>query len=404
MFRNYMFDALATVTVSRAAQFRLLQLLTVACVAVALIVGWIDPATAGVAFIGMAAPADYLDANDLKNVLAGGMVKEEVQQKIFDCSEIPTPFLDMVREGACSNSYTEWTEDELENPDIANAAVSGADADALATDAGNLARRGNHTQICVKTVKVTERAGNVATHSIGDTMAYKTMRKMQALRRDVEAIAVGRQASVQDDNNVTAGKSAGLGAWIVTNDSHGAGGSATGFNTGTKLVAAPVVGARRALTWVLLSDQIEAVYVKGGNPTVVMSNAGLCKRLARFLFTTAYAATPTANVNGSGEGVTQTSQGYIDTFRTDFGFTMKIVPNRLQQTYNDSGAAAAVDVYGLDLDYLEVGYLHTYKVDPLAKLGLSNRRLLSVDWTLRVNLERGLFDVRDINPTADVTA
>jgi hypothetical protein len=352
----------------------------------------------------MTAPADYLDAKDLKDVAANGMVKEDVQQEIFDCSEIPCPLLDMIGSGSCSNSYTEWTEDELEAPDLTNKVVSGADAPVAATTAGNLARVGNHTQISAKYVYVTERVQNVATHSIGDTMAYKTMRKMQALRRDIEAIMLSNQASVADDNNSTAGQAAGLGAWIVSHQS--VTGSGGGFNTSTKVVAAYTPGARRALTWEMIADQIEGVYNEGSNPTILMSVPGVTKRLARFLFTTSYAATPTANVNGTGGGADQTSQGYIDTFRTDFGFTMKIVPNRLQQTYEatDSGTTPAAAVFGFDLDYLSVAWLHSMKVEALGKLGLSHRRQLSADWTNKPLLERAHFVIHDINPAATVTA
>lgn len=351
----------------------------------------------------MAAPADYLDAKDLKDVAVNGLVREDVQQEVFDCSEIPCPLLDMIQVGSCSAQYTEWNEDELEAPDTTNAIVSGADAPAAATDTGNLARKGNHTQICAKYVYVTERAQNVQTHGIGDTMAYKTMRKMQALRRDVEAIMLSNQASRVDNNNATAGLAAGLGAWITTHAS--VTGSGGGFQS-TGLVTAYTPGARRALTWEMIADQVEGVYNEGSNPTILMSVPGVTKRLARFLFTTSYAATPTANVNGSGGGVDQTSQGYIDTFRTDFGFTMKIVPNRLQQTYesSDTGTTPAAAVFGFDLDYLSVAFLHSFKVEALAKLGLSHRRQLTVDWTQKCLLERAHFVIHDINPAAAVTA
>lgn len=368
---------------------------------VALTVGRFGPADMpGCLF---AAPADYLDAKDLKDVAVNGLVREDVQQEIFDCSEIPCPLLDMIQTGSCEAQYTEWNEDELEAPDLTNAIISGADAPATATDAGNLARKGNHTQICAKYVYVTERAQNVQTHGIGDTMAYKSMRKMQALRRDVEAIMLSNQASRVDNNSNTAGLAAGLGAWITTHaDVAGSGG---GFQS-TGLVTAYTPGARRALTWEMIADQIEGVYNEGSNPTVLMSVPGITKRLARFLFTTSYAATPTANVNGTGEGASQTSQGYIDTFRTDFGFTMKIVPNRLQQTYEaaDTGTNAAAAVFGFDLDYLSVAFLHSFKVEALAKLGLSHRRQLTVDWTQKCLLERAHFVIHDINPTAAVTA
>lgn len=353
----------------------------------------------------MAAPDDYLDTADLKSIAANGWVREDVMREIFDCSEIPTPFLDMVREGTCKNSYTEWPEDELAAPSITNAAISGADTTITAQATTGALRVGNHTQISTKNVAVTERAQNTDNVQ-GDALAYRTMRKMQELRRDVEAIVLTGQASVADNGNDTAGKTAGLSAWIVSHDSSGAGGGAPGFQTGTKLVTVVTAGAARALTWDMVATQIEGVYSEGSNPTVLMSVPGVTKRLGRYLFTTPFAAVPTANVNGTGGGVDQTSQGYIDTFRTDFGFTMKIIPNRLQQTYAsaDSAPVQVAAVFGIDTDYVEMGYLHTYKVEPLGKTGLSHKRLLSVDYALKVLLERAHFCIRDINPTAAVTA
>jgi hypothetical protein len=365
------------------------------------------PVLSGICF--MAAPADYLDAIDLKNVLAGGLIREDVLDQIFDISDIPTPLLDMIQTDSFSNSYSEWAQDRLYAPSLTNAVVSGSDRastdnDALMTQA---ARVGNHAQISTKEVFITTRGQ--AMNSIGqsDDMGYHTARRLQECRRDVEAIMLSGQASVADDNNATAGKSAGLGAWLTTNTSFGAGGSAPGFQTGTKLVSAQVPGEGRGLTMTLLSQQIENVYLLGGQPTVVLSHPSLTKRLAQFLFTTVYAAKPTQNVDGTGKGVAQISQGFIDSFKTDFGFMMQIVPDRLQQTYADAAGGTAqnvVNVYGLDPRFLRLGLLYGWKIDVLAKLGLSDRKLISADWMLKVLLERAHFNIADVNPTTAVVA
>jgi hypothetical protein len=157
----------------------------------------------------------------------------------------------------------------------------------------------------------------------------------------------------------------------------------------------------------LLSQQIENVYLLGGQPTVVLSHPSLTKRLAQFLFTTVYAAKPTQNVDGTGKGVAQISQGFIDSFKTDFGFMMQIVPDRLQQTYADAAGGTAqnvVNVYGLDPRFLRLGLLYGWKIDVLAKLGLSDRKLISADWMLKVLLERAHFNIADVNPTTAVVA
>lgn len=358
----------------------------------------------------MAAPADYLDVSDLKSVAAGGLVREDVLDSIFDISDVPTVFLDMIGTDSFTNSYSEWTEDKLAAPDLTNKKVSGSDiasTDNKATVA-NAKRVGNHAQISTKPVMVTERGQSVDSIGRSDEMGYQTAQRLQELRRDVEGICTSLgQASVQDDNNATAGQSATLGSWITTNKDLGAGGAVPGFQTGTKLVTAQTPGEGRGLTFTMIQTQIENVYTLGGNPTVLTSVPGVTKRLATYLFTTPNAAAPTANINGSGAGVAQVSQGYIDTFKTDFGTLMQIVPNRLQQTYADAAGGAAqtvANVYGLDPRFWKLGLLYGWKVDPLAKVGLSFRKMLHVDWMLKAYLERANFLIADINTTTAVVA
>src|ERR1041385_2583257 len=159
----------------------------------------------------MAAPADYLDVSDLKSVAAGGLVREDVLDQIFDISDIPTPFLDMIGTDGYDNPYSEWTEDKLAAPDTANKKVSGSDitsADNKASTA-NAKRVGNHAQISTKPVMVTDRTQSTDQIGRSDEMGYQTARRLQETRGDVEAIALSGQASVQDDNNATAGQSAG---------------------------------------------------------------------------------------------------------------------------------------------------------------------------------------------------
>ena len=53
---------------------------------------------------------------------------------------------------------------------------------------------------------------------------------------------------------------------------------------------------------------------------------------------------------------------------------------------------------------LAIDYLHGYRVEPLAKTGLSDKRMMAVDWTLRVNTQRAHGAILDIDETAAVTA
>jgi hypothetical protein len=352
-----------------------------------------------------AAPADYLDVADLKLVAAGGLIREDVVDKIFDISDIPTVFLDMIGSEGMEQAYTEWTEDQLAAPSITNAVVSGSDRASTDNDAtnANAKRVGNHAQISTKEVFLTERQSQT-TDLIGrnDEMGFQTARRLQELRRDVEATSLTGQASVQDDNNATAGKSAGAAAWLTTNKDLGAAGAVAGFQTGTKLVTAQTPGEGRGLTLTMIRTQVENVYNKGGNTTVLMSVPAVIKALNTYFTnpaTNPIIARPTANVQGAGPGINQTAQMYFDAFKTDFGFFMTMVPNRLQQTYADAAGGVAqtvANVFGLDPRFWKLGLLYGWKVDPLAKIGLSNRKMLHVDWTLKCFLERANFLIADI--------
>ncbi len=350
----------------------------------------------------MAAPADYWDTADLKALAAGGLVNEDVMQQIWDISRIPLPFTDRISSGPVSNSYTEWTEDGLEAPNINNAVVSGADAAGNDAKGGN--RLGNHCQNSVKVLQVTERAQSTDQVGRSDELAYQLMMRQQELRRDVEAIMLSEQASVQDDNNTTAGKSAGFSAFLKSNTVNGATGADGGFNTTTKVVDAADPGDGAAASFGNLKDLIESVYLNNGNVSVLMSVPQVTRRLGEFLLTNASAAkvaVPTANVSGTAPA-NQVAQGYVDVLITDFGTTLEIVPNRLQQLYNstDTAPVPVATLYLIDTANVGQGILKGYQTKPLAKLGLSERAQISVDWCLRVYVEKAHAAYRGILPTS----
>ncbi len=344
-----------------------------------------------------------LDAADLAAALAApGLIREDVMDTVYNLDEgIPTPFTDMVRSGSHSAPYSEWTEDDLTAVDTANAVVDGADASGNDTKLG--VRVGNRQQISDKTVRISH--VSEAIDSIGSVgrMAYQTAKRLMDLRRDVEAIATGRQASVVDDGNATAGKTAGLAAWIATNSDFGAGGSAGGFDSATKLIDTPTEGTVRALTWANVRSRLEEVYTAGGYPSVLMSIPAVIKGINTFLFGSGgdpYRAAPTANVQGVSPA-TQSAQGWITVVLSDFGISLSLVDNRLQQKYNSTTAA---DVFILDPAFLGLSYLGGYRNDELGKVGHSDMRMLSTTWMTKCFREDAHALIADIDHSAAVTA
>lgn len=346
------------------------------------------------------AASDYWDSQDLKAVAAGGLVREDVMDKIWDISKIPLPFTDNVMEDSHDNAYCEWTQDSLNAPDVTNAVVSGADAGSR-TD-GNGKRVGNHSQTSVKYVYVTERGQNSNVVGRSNELAYGLMMRQQELRRDVEAMALLNNASVEDDNNTTAGEAGGFDSWVETNiDQAEVGAANGGFNTSTKIVDAHTDATTAvAGTEARLSALIELAYNNNAQPSILMSTPAVIKRLAVRLFASTRVATPTANVGGTSP-VNQTSQGYINVMVTDFGFTLELHPNRLQQDYNSDTAAS---LFGIDPQKVAISYMHRYKAEEIAKLGLSHRWQISVDWTVKVYQELAHFNYRDIDEDAAWTA
>jgi hypothetical protein len=339
-----------------------------------------------------------LDSAKLKAVTRGGLIREDVMNQIWDISKIPLPFTDSVGTETSKNEYKEWTVDALASPNLTNAHIDGEDTTGNDYVLGN--RVGNHHQISLKVVQVSFRAD--ASDVIGRTKetSYQVMRRQQELRRDVEAIALSNQASLADTGSA-AGKSGGLPSWLVTN--HMTGGTAGGFNTGTGLTVARTPTAARALTETLVRDATQSVYLQGGDPTIFMTIPGIVRKFSEYLFTSsARVATLMSDQGKSSEQAT--ALGSVNVFVTDFA-TLKLIPNRLQQTHKDSSTTVDVgDVFIVDPTYLALSYLKGYRTDPLAKTGLAEKSLMSVDWTLICNTEKSHAIIGDINPLTAVTA
>lgn len=395
-----------------------------------------------------------LDAADLKAVTKGGLIREDVMNKIFDISRIPLPFTDMIGTDTSNNPYKEWTVDALNAPNLNNAVVDGSDASGNDTSLGN--RVGNHHQISTKVVRVSYRADSSNVIGRAKELAYQISRRQQELRRDVEAILLSNQASVADDGASTAGKVGSLPSWIYTNNvsgyGYGTGGARGGFNTSTGVTAARTVStAKRALTETFVRNAVQDVYLQGGDASIFMSTPGVIRKFSEYLFTSsARVATLMSDVSEARKAAVAT--GSVNVFVTDFG-TLKMVPNRLQQPHGDgtsvtagsfvagtvyvintvgttdftligatantvgviftaTGAgsgtgtakAACSDVFIIDPEYLAISYLNGYRTEPLAKTGLAENRQMSVDYTLICNNEKTHAIIGDIDAAATVTS
>ena len=340
---------------------------------------------------------DNLDSHNLKSALVNGLINEDVMQQIWNISKIPLPFTDLCGTDSHGNEYYEWTQDSLSVPAIDNKVIDGEDITQNDTAVG--VRVGNHSQTSVKAVAVSTRAIESDTIGRANEKSYQVMMRQQELKRDMEAQMLSNSPSIAGTDAV-AGQSGGLNAWLETNVSLAATpGTVGGYNTATGIVDAFVTGgAAEALTETKVRDVAESIYTEGGNPSIFMAVPKVIRAFSEYLFTSsARIATLTAETNQKGPA---TGVGSVSIFVTDFGVTLDLIPNRLQA----ETVAGESTAFLIDPQHVRQSFLHSVRTEPLAKTGLSEKSLMSADYTLVVTTEKAHGMITDIDNSAPVTA
>lgn len=336
--------------------------------------------------------AANLDYTDLAAADRGGLVREEVMEKIWLIDKFPLILTDMLSSTTSGNQLAEFTTDELGAAVTTNKVIDGADIDQDDSVIGE--RMGNYHQTAVKEIQISTRAN--ASNSIGrqGSLSYQVSRGQQRLRRDVEAQMCTSLASVAGDGTAVAGQSAGIGAWIKTNIFAGVGYVAGGWDAATGLIDAPTAGTAEALTETNIRDVAQLIYEEGGNTSTLMATPTVIRLMSSYLFgDTARVATMT---NDNAEGtMPMKSYGSTNVFITDFDVTLNMVANRLQPVES----AGESIMYFLDSSHLWQSFMTGYRTEPLAKTGLSEKRLICVDYSLLVTNEKSQGAVKDIDET-----
>lgn len=331
-----------------------------------------------------------VDAFNLKSIETGGVIHEDVMDKIFDISRIPLPFTDMVGSTRHKNERFDWVLDELNPPMLNNQRVDGQDAGDLVSITGG--RVGNHSQISDKVIAVSYRADASDTIGRAKELAYRLTRANQEIRRDVEAAALFNQASVAGTDAV-AGVTGGLPTWIETSvfNADGSEGTAGGYNYTTGLTEEATAGTAAPVSFKCIKDAIQSVYEEGGEVSVLMSTPSVITAISTYMFNeTARIATLQADQGKSTDKAKALAS--VNVIVSDFG-TVKLVPNRLQPGNGEVGDDGLVtstsdNIFLLDPEYVSLSYLEGYRTDTLAKTGLAEKRQISVDWGLRVHTEK----------------
>ena len=368
----------------------------------------------------MAAPADYFQRYDLTDGdsqldRSGDNVREDFMNVIYNIAPTQTPFMTGIGRGTSKDVFTSWQQDDIEEPNSANAALDGAD---IGADSSAKARRvGNINQISTKSLLVTGRSEAVDKAGRSSEMSYQLAKAAKALKRDMEAILTGNQAAAIGDVDTNPSTTAGLRACyrdaiadtqevtsaLANTDSTGANG---GVNPGTTSVpaAATDAAATRAMSETLLRSAIEACYINGGEPDTIMVTPTMKTVLSTYLFTSsARVAALYSDVGNKRSDGGAAAQGSVDIYISDFG-ALKIVPNRFMGYNTTAHAPRNRDVHVLDMSLWATSYLRSFRTINVAKSGDAEKRLLLVDYMLQYRQEMGSGGVFDVDETTPMVA
>ena len=295
-------------------------------------------------------------------------IREDLADAMASISPTETIFMSTIGTRNVDNTYFEWSEVDL----AAAATNTQIEGDAgLSNDAPtNAVRKGNYTAISAKVVEVSDTNQNVNGVANAQTVAKQVAYKLSELKRDMEKMALNNVAGGAGASG-TARTTAGLPAFLTTNVERGTGG-ANGTTSGSGSAgypnAAATDGTTRAITETLLKSVIASCWDEGADPSIVLCGSSQKQTISSF----------TGNATKYQEVDGKRLTAAVDIYVSDFG-TLQIVPAR---------HIRARDVFVLDPSYAKIAYLQTARQKPLARTGLSERRLISAEWGLEVTSEK----------------
>ena len=314
------------------------------------------------------------NTNETYNVTT---IREDISDAFTSLTPTETILMSTIGTRNVDNTYFEWTETDLAAT-AANRQIEG-DA-ALANSAPtNAVRKGNYTQISAKVVEVSDTNNSVNGVANIQTVARQLTLKMQELKRDMEAMLLDNVAASAGASG-TARQTAGLPAFLTSNVDRGTGG-ANGTTSGAGgagyVNAAATDGTQRAITESMLKTVIASCWDAGAEPSVVLCGSSQKQTISTF----------TGNATRYKEAEDSKLNAAIDVYISDFG-ELQIVPARHVRSR---------DVLVLDPSYAKVAYLQTARQKPLARTGLSERRLISTEYGLEVTSQKAHGVIADVS-------
>lgn len=302
--------------------------------------------------------------------------REDLSNVIYRVAPEETPFFSAIGKGKAKARYTEWQTESLRTPDATNGIVEGNETGTLKAP-NRTSRIGNYCQIFYESGGVSRTQERVDMAGRASEMARQKALKGLEIRRDVEARFIGNYAS-QNESGTDPRLSAGVLAFVETNDDLGVGGSSGGFNAG--IVAAAGNGTQRTFTEDQVKTVMASAFENGGRPKIMFVSPSHKQQASAF--------TGIADVRRDVKGQEQAViHAAADVYVSDFG-ALQIVPHPYGLTR---------DAVLVDPSMAEVAVLDGFKTAPLAKTGDNERFQITYEAALRIKNEKAHGAVRDLS-------
>ena len=293
-------------------------------------------------------------------------IREDLSNIITNISPEETPFQSNIGKESVTNTLYEWQTDTLQAA-ATNAQLEGDDVGSYDPVTATV-RMQNYCQISRKTVvlSATEEIVNKAGRK--SELAYQLAKKGSELKRDMELIMTNSQ--IASAGSTSAARTSGsILAFIKTNTDAQTNGAEPSYTTLPNSLRTD--GNVRTFTETILKNVIQKVWTSGGMPKILMTGPVNKQRVSGF---SGIAAT---RFNIEGGARPATIVGAADVYVSDFG-NVSVVANRFQRER---------DGLVLDPEYASVAYLRPFQQIELAKTGDAEKRMLVVEYGLKVLAE-----------------
>lgn len=299
-------------------------------------------------------------------------IREDLEDIIYNIAPMETVCFNKFARKKATTITHEWQTDTLDVPNASNAYIEGDDFSAQVITPTS--RLKNYTQISRKDFVISRTSDIVRTAGRKEELAYQTVLKGKALKRDIEsAITQNKAATIAASNSARV--SASIETWIYTVNHVAATGQTTNTTPAPVSGVAGTAGTDGTATAFVEADlrtALQQAWSQGGETDVILLPANLKNKFDAF----SGIATRFRNVAANDQaGIVGSADLYVSSFGTH------------RATLSRYMRASAV--LCLDMSTWSLAWLDAIHMEQIAKSGDSEKRMLVGEWTLVANAPIG---------------